>query len=362
MRKRKRKLAYIIHGIVLGGAEVAMLSALEKLDSQYDLRVYVLGRVDERLVDGLRDELKAKIVRYRIPTILFPIYLPLVIYSLIKFRPNIVVSSLWRSAIVASIYKSLYKQFSYFILVHSDTFFHAADAFCSTLGMRKSNAIFADSLASQSFVHGVIQRGKPTLILSYLTAKPLVRSEYDYSGAIRFLFLGRLHPVKRVPLAIRAIAWLRSKGVNATLTICGRPDGDEQRIVKEIARFNLESFITIAGEVLPEHRSDLFLSHNAYIQLSEHEGMAMSVAEAMLHGEVCFVTPVGNIKSYASDGYSAIFADVSNCAAWEGSLNRLKEILDDVDRCKEMSKHSQSVFNDMPTFGESLVDAIERYS
>src|SRR5690606_27023993 len=145
--ERKRRLVYIIHGLDagIGGAELACLSALPSLHERFDLRVYVLGGRSSTLLDGLDEGIirRMKFYRSNVYTLLF--LLPF-LYSSLRFsKPDIIISSLWRSSVVGLLYKYLHRTVKYFLLVHSSEYFHCADRFFTTRAMHISDEVFADS-------------------------------------------------------------------------------------------------------------------------------------------------------------------------------------------------------------------------
>ena len=363
--EKKRRLAYIIHGLDagIGGAELACVSALPSLHKRFDLRVYVLGGPNSVLLDGLGDEIigRMKFYRFRAYTMLF--MLPLLVGSLWSFKPDIVISSLWRSAAVAWLYKCLRRRITYFLLVHSSEFFHWADRFFTTRAMYVSDAVFADSQATGLFAERIVGGRTGIHVLSYLLdAPPAVLPQHQFLPAKRFLFVGRLNKVKRVSLAVKAIAALRAAGVDAGLHIYGRDDGDRANVEKAIGRYGLQQHIVFKGELDPKRKRAIFASYDYYIQLSAQEGMAMSVAEAMQHGAVCMVTPVGAIAQYAIDGISAIFVDPTDEATWNSSMQRIIDVVDDTARCGKMSMEAFKTFKDTPVFADTLIEAMDHYA
>jgi Glycosyltransferase len=348
-----------MHEIAMGGAEMALLSALPMLDARFDLRVYVLEDADPKLVDRLDASVRAKLSIWKIPIYLLPFYLPGLLAHIRRFAPDIVISSLWKSAIIAALYKRFNKQTYYFILLHSSNFFHWFDRVFTRIGVQISDAVFADSNASASLATRITGKADHVYVLSYLTETNVAHHHgREFSGPKTFLFIGRIHPVKRVPLAIAAIAWLRDKGVDATLHIYGRDDGDLNAVKAAIAAYRVEEFVSLRGEIAYEAKRQLYASCNYYIQLSAQEGMAMSVAEAMQQGMLCFVTPVGGIMQYATDGHSAIFAYPEDAISWESSLNKLLEVLEDPMKCVRISEAAYETFRDSATFADSLAAAI----
>lgn len=359
----KRKLTYIIHGLGVGGAEIAFLSALPRLHERFDLRVYVLGgSPNHRLVSGLEPEIKRRMKFYNFGVYALPCYLPLVYLSIRFFKPDIIISSLWRSSIAGLLYKSFHRQVKYFIMLHSSGFFHWADRFFTKQGMRICDAIFADSQATEQFAKHLVAKTTNTKVLSYLvTPSPTKLAQHNFASNKNFFFVGRINRVKRLPLAIKVIAWLREKGVDATLHIYGRDDGDRANVEREIRDHNLERYITFEGEIDPEKKYKVFASYNYYLQLSAQEGMAMSVAEAMQQGVICVVTPVGGIAQYAWDGHSAIFIDTTSEQGWEDSMQKIRAILEDPERCATISQAAFHTFKNAPIFTDSLLAAINQH-
>ncbi|MGK6349750.1 glycosyltransferase family 4 protein [Parapedobacter sp. DT-150] len=358
----KQKLVYIMHEIALGGAEAALLSALPKLNYYFDLRVYVLEGADRTLLNGVDVSIQEKLRIQGVSVYLLPFYLPKLCISIRRFKPDVIISSLWKSAVVATVYKLFDRRPSYFILLHSSNFFHWADRFFSKIGMRTSDAVFVDSDATAALAAGILGRSAGIKVLSYLTTPtPSDQHKRDFTGRKNFFFVGRLNPIKQVPLAVRAIAWLRKNGVDATLRIFGRDDGDQRTVEKAINFYGLEGVISVEGEIGQEKKRHLYATCDYYIQLSAQEGMAMSVAEAMQQGIVCFVTPVGGIAQYAVDGCSAVFAETADEQSWERSLRKLLEVLGDRQQCEAISNEAHQVFKNMPVFADSLVTAINNH-
>ena len=170
--------------------------------------------------------------------------------------------------------------------------------------------------------------------------------------------MGSLNTVKRVPLAIKVIAWLRDNEVDASLHIYGRFGNDQTVIARTIRELGLGRHVTLYGEIPPREKNKIYRHHNCYIQLSAHEGMAMSVVEAMQQGMLCVVTPVGEIPNYAHEGVSAIMMHVENGVICEHSLQNLLDTLNDGERCMAISSAAHRRFKGAAVFADSLVKTI----
>src|SRR5690606_41282075 len=110
---RKAKLAYVLHEIAIGGAEVAFLSALPHLAKAFDLRVYILHSGSRALVDTIPEPLKKRLVFRNIPLFLYPLYIPLLATRILVFTPVYLICSLRRSCLAACMDARLHTRISY---------------------------------------------------------------------------------------------------------------------------------------------------------------------------------------------------------------------------------------------------------
>lgn len=354
----KKKLVYLLHDIALGGAEIAFLSALPALHRAFRLRVYVLQRMDEALLGSLPPELRACIIHYPLPASRLPFRLPGLLRQIRLFRPDMLVSSLWRASLAASVYKKIFPGVRYTALMHNTTYFHRADRFGSRLALRTADSVLADAEATSAFISGQYPALKAQ-VLSFLTdPSPEQEPIYTYGEQKNLVFVGRIHPVKQVPLLVDAIARLRERGVDARLDIYGRDDGALEAVEQRVRGHQLQPYVQLKGELHPRDRTTVLAQYPYYIQVSHREGMAMSVAEAMQQGKVCFVQPAGEIARYARDGESAVFLRTDTADQWGYSLERMAAALTDAAQCRQISRAAYQVFRQRPVFARSLLQAL----
>ncbi len=361
---KKRTLLYIIHDIQLGGVEVALVSAIPKLSEHYDLTVAVLGQIDPKMISHLSDSQKSCFKTFDYPLISYPFNIFRIAFSLLKMKPDIMISSLWRASLAGRIVKAIDRTIVFIPFIHSTTFFHLCDKIFTLLAIRSADQVFTDSSAATNFIQKEHSPGCPVTAISFFTQKsPAEKSNPPLSGdVIRFMFLGRLNPVKNLPLAIDTIGALRSRGLNAHLDIFGRDDGMLADIQKHIARNNLQSFVKFQGELNADQKMQAFREHHFLIQLSFREGMAMSVAEAMQNGLVCFVTPVGEIQNYAEDMHTAVFANTGSEEEWAASLEKLETCASDPIMYQQIANNCFEHFKEVVTYADSLTAAIDQIS
>jgi glycosyltransferase involved in cell wall biosynthesis len=103
------------------------------------------------------------------------------------------------------------------------------------------------------------------------------------------MFLGRLHPIKRLDLLAQAFAAVHRARPGARLVIAGPDEGGYRRQIEHV-------FAPIAhvtrwlGAVDSETTSALFAASRALVQCSDSESFGMSVAEALTAGLPAIVT------------------------------------------------------------------------
>jgi glycosyltransferase involved in cell wall biosynthesis len=117
-----------------------------------------------------------------------------------------------------------------------------------------------------------------------------IRSRLDQGGESPFiLFLGRLHPIKRLDLLAAAFAAVADRHPDVRLVIAG--DGDAAvRARADAALGASRARTTWLGAVGGRERDALLAEASALVLCSDSENFGMSVAEALAFGVVPVVT------------------------------------------------------------------------
>ncbi|WP_439582738.1 glycosyltransferase family 4 protein [Dyadobacter bucti] len=361
--KDKKKLVYVLHDIALGGAEVALLSAVPALNEKYFLKIIVLGTVNQDLINNFTETEKRAFVSFNYPFYLYPFVLPRIIRAILDFDPEIMVCSLWRASLVGVFVKRLNSKIKFFSFNHSTRFPHKLSAFFTRAAAKTADVILTDGIATRDFVRDKLNPGAPIRTVSFLTNPTptfIKNRKVGPAREVRFMFLGRINKVKNLPLVVDTIRYLRDRGVAATLDVYGRNDGDISETIAAIDVAKIQDHIQFKGEVSMEERMSLFDRYDFYIQLSTFEGMAMSVAEAMQHGLVCVVSPVGEIVHYAKDMESAIFIDISSEDRRQSDMKKIYEVVVDQSLYERLSVNCHQNFLQKPRYADSLVEELEK--
>ena len=145
-----------------------------------------------------------------------------------------------------------------------------------------------------------------------------VRAELAPDGRPVVISVARLQPEKGIDELLEAAALVNG----ARIVVAG--DGPErERLEGEIAARGLGDRLALLG-----HRSDvarLLAGADAFVLPSRHEGLPISLLEAMSAGLPCVATAVGGIPGLVEDGVSGLLVPPRDPAALAAALGRVVE-------------------------------------
>ena len=143
------------------------------------------------------------------------------VFKLLKINPDLVIVSLWRSCIVAILFKALSPKTKIVLFLHYPHDYHLADKIFTKMMALISHSLWADSkdtLNSRitTFPDNNID------VISFVARKfqPLEQNTFKPN----FIYWGRLHEQKCISRAINIFSKIQSKYPKAIYTIIG-PDG-----------------------------------------------------------------------------------------------------------------------------------------
>jgi glycosyltransferase involved in cell wall biosynthesis len=97
------------------------------------------------------------------------------------------------------------------------------------------------------------------------------------------LFLGRIYPIKGLPMLIEAWARVRPDGWH--LRIAGPDEADHQKLVERaVSAAGLGEVVSFTGPIEPQIRTSVFLDADLFVLPTHSESFGMVVAEALAHG------------------------------------------------------------------------------
>jgi glycosyltransferase involved in cell wall biosynthesis len=348
-----KKLVYIIPSLGIGGAEVALLSAIPALNKACNFRLVCLSKYDLSVVSALSENERQIIITFHG----FLFNYVRAFFFILRFNPDILVTSLWKAAVLGIGVKLFRRRTKYVEFVHNSTYFHFLDRVVTKSAIQCSNVVFCDSTSAKEFIKKQYIN-KPVHVISFLRfSSPAV---WTPKATVRLnaLYIGRFHEQKRMDLLVLLVKIFVDNGLPFKVDLFGRDDGSMNLVKNLISSYQLENHVFIKGEVAANQIKDLFPQYDFYFQTSAVEGMAMSVVEAMQHGLICVLTNVGEIRNYATSRENAIviedISDLSDVVA------QVKKVTADVNYANHISQNAYRQFASKDSFANSIVATLQR--
>jgi glycosyltransferase involved in cell wall biosynthesis len=123
-----------------------------------------------------------------------------------------------------------------------------------------------------------------------------------FQSRISLVYLGRLHPIKRIHLQLHTIAVLKQKAIEAHLYLVGPDDGMERRLRELAGRLNISEWVHFLGAVDDERRYQLLREATAVLLTSRYECNSRTAAEAVAAGGVLLATRQCHVGSLVTEG------------------------------------------------------------
>ncbi|MBU3992005.1 MAG: glycosyltransferase family 4 protein [Alphaproteobacteria bacterium] len=264
-----------------------------------------------------------------------------------QVNPDVIVFSLWRTFGAFLVTKVRFPQRKFVTFIHNERTSNLVDRVISHLMMAASDAIWVDSQATLDSRLGTPHLRAKGRVISLILMRP--RAIAKSSSAPKFVYWGRLARQKRLDRSIDLFAAVARHRQDARFTLIGPDHGELSALKQQAARLGVADRVTFRGpggrEAIAREAEDA----SFFLQLSDHEGMAMGVVEALQLGLVPVVTPVGQMASYCRDGVNALIYDEPEAAA-----QRIRELLDNPSAFAAMSAAAIATFAGMPTYSEDV--------
>jgi glycosyltransferase involved in cell wall biosynthesis len=154
----------------------------------------------------------------------------------------------------------------------------------------------------------------------------------------QLLFVGRLAPLKGLPILIDALGRLRARRPAVRLTIVGA--GREGAAIEARARAEgLDDHVRFAGYQPPERVAEWLRTADVFVLPSLAEGVPVAVMEAMASGVPVVATRVGGLSELVDDGVNGYLAP----AGAPGALaDRIESLLQDPELRNRLGRASRA--------------------
>ena len=318
------KLVHLIPEDSLGGAETAARDMACRADLDCDFTLLAIA--GELLV---KDQPRFKGLGYKSP--LNPFAQVAAARAVLDLRPDLLVSSLWKSAPAAILAKLLRPKMKLVAFFHSAERTHGSDRLFHGAIAKVADAVWADS-ATTLDAAGVSRQ--PTRTISYIIDKT-DPAPPDRVPRARFVSWSRIHRHKGMDRSLDLIARLVARGVDARFDIWGPDQGPKADLQRQADRLRIADRIHFHGAMSRSDLAEIAAGASFLLQLSRLEGMAMAVVEAMQLGLVPIVTPAGEMGTYCRDAENAVIVDVADL---DRAADRIAALLADADAYRRMSR------------------------
>ncbi len=270
-------------------------------------------------------------------------------WRLLRKPPDLLVASLWRSALVLILLKLARPKQKTVLFLHNAHHGHWLDLIANQIAMRLADGIWADSAMTLN------QRVSPNLqhkgqVISFLLES---RSLPEISEPTpEFIFWGRLSPQKGLERALKIFSEILPLAPDAHFKIIGPNGGVENELKARVEQLGIAESVSFTGAKSQVDIHTIASRASFYLQTSIREGMAMSVVEAMQIGLVSVVTPVGEIARYCVDGKNAVLVQEDATA-----VDAVMGLLSDTDRYKRMSYAATEYWQEKPLYRDDFLAA-----
>lgn len=154
----------------------------------------------------------------------------------------------------------------------------------------------------------------------------------------RLVCVGRLVEDKGFDLAIEAMASLRERRPELSLTVAG--DGDRRHALEEMARERgLADAVRFVGWVDPDEVPELLATATVVLVPSRTEAFGLVAAEAAMAGRPVVAARVGGLSGVVEDGRTGRLVDPEDPAGLARATDRL---LEDPDGTRRMGREARS--------------------
>ena len=164
----------------------------------------------------------------------------------------------------------------------------------------------------------------------------------QHNRSCRFLLLARMDEWKGIDDLLDACGRLRAEKVVFELVLAGPSGtaGDSAVLNRKFRDLELDAMVRYVGSVHGEDKSNLLQWSDVYVQPSHHEGMPLSLLEALAYGLPIVATRVGAVPEVVTDRREGLLVPPRDpgCLA-----SAMRELSRDVDRRRTMARAAREL-------------------
>lgn len=164
------------------------------------------------------------------------------------------------------------------------------------------------------------------------------RGQWQFSeDAFIVAFCGRLHPVKRLEMQLRAMRLLRARIPNLMWLLIGPDAGCAEELTRLAAEYDIGPIMRWVGPIYDNRRLTALRAANVFVMTSEFEGHSMSLNEAIGCGTPAVVTNSVNAQWVSDSGAGLVTESTPEAVA-----RAIWFLYDRRDAAADMSIHALS--------------------
>jgi glycosyltransferase involved in cell wall biosynthesis len=217
---------------------------------------------------------------------------------------DVLIFSLWKSVLAFALLRLMHPRARFVTFLHSDRPVHVFDAATTWFMIACSDAVWADCAATlRARLRTPSARRKGRVISFVVTPTPRARAR---NIAPRFVFWGRLSPVKRIDRSLELVAQIARLAPGARFLVIGPDAGAREMLLDKARALGIGEIVAMPGPMSRDDIEQASADATFFLQLSDQEGAAMSLIEAMQLGLIPIVTPVGAMGDYCTNGENGV--------------------------------------------------------
>lgn len=167
-------------------------------------------------------------------------------------------------------------------------------------------------------------------------------SETGAEAPFLFVITRNLEPIYGIDTAIRALALLRSKGIEADLEIAG--SGPQEQSLRGLTRdLDLADNVRFLGRLDRPEIADLYRRADVMLNPTTVDNMPNSVIEALACGVPVISSNIGGVPFIVKDRETALLVPVGN---GELFADAMREIMTDPDLRRRLAENGEASVSD----------------
>src|SRR5262249_20350205 len=139
----------------------------------------------------------------------------------------------------------------------------------------------------------------------------------------RLLWMRTFHEIYNPEMAVKVVAGLRQRGINATLTMAGQEKGRLASVQQLVADLGLVDQVRFVGFLDRCGKQREFAAHDLFLNTNHVDNMPVSVLEAAAFGLPIVATAVGGVPYLLKDKETALLIADDNAQAMTEAVIRL---------------------------------------